>query len=191
MSICPSKDKDESKRLFSISFSILKHFGAINQFKMGLKSMNEKFVHTDNYKIMQYFLQNKGNILTLKQLMGILKYHNDHDVGSNLHNQVVDAICDFEIFLVGVSNVCYEDTILKDVLFFVASVDKISPFRLERKIDIRFDKNVSLPQASTCSLTLTLPFHDIANKLGLALKFGVEFEARNQKFFRAGEVLWN
>ena len=31
MSICPSKDKDESKRLFKISFKILKHFGAINQ----------------------------------------------------------------------------------------------------------------------------------------------------------------
>ena len=66
MPICLSKDKDESKRLFAISFIILKHFGAINQFKMGLKSINEKFIHTDNYKIMQYFLQNKGNVLTLK-----------------------------------------------------------------------------------------------------------------------------
>ena len=117
MSICPSKDKDKSKRLFTISFTILKHFGAINQFKMGLKSINEKFVHRDHYKIMQYFLQNEGNILTLKQLMDILKYHNDHDVGSNLHNQVVDAICDFEILLAGVSNDYYEDITLKDVFF--------------------------------------------------------------------------
>ena len=107
--------------------------------------------------------------------MDILKYHNVHDVGSNLHNQVVDAICDFEIFLAGVSNDCYEDITLKDVLFFVSSVDKVPPFGLEKKIDIRFDKNVSLPQASTCSLALTLPFHDIANKMVLALKFGVGF----------------
>ena len=117
MSVGPSKDKDESKRLFTISFTILKHFGAINQFKMGLKSINEKFVHTDNYKIVQYFLQNKGNILTLKQLMDILKYHNDHDVGSILHNQVVDAICDFEIFLAGVSNDYYEDIKLRMFYF--------------------------------------------------------------------------
>ena len=102
--ICPSKDKDESKRLFTISFTILKHFGAINQFKMGLKFINKKFVHADNYKIMQHFLQNKGNILTLKQFMDILKYHNDYDARSNLHNQVGDAICDFEVFLAGVSN---------------------------------------------------------------------------------------
>ena len=138
MSICPSKDKDESKSLFVIVFTILKHFGAINQFKMGLKSIDEKFVHTDNYKIMQYFPYNKGNILTLKQLMDILKYYNDHDVGSNLHNQVVDATCDFEIFLAGVSNGCYEDITLKNVLF--PSVDKIPSFGLENKIDVRFDK---------------------------------------------------
>ena len=40
ISICPSKDKNESKRLFTISFKILKHFGEFNQFKMGLKSIN-------------------------------------------------------------------------------------------------------------------------------------------------------
>ena len=66
MLVFPSEDKDESKRLFTISFPILKHFGAINQFKMGLKCINGKLIHTDNYKIMQYFLQNKSNILTLK-----------------------------------------------------------------------------------------------------------------------------
>ena len=59
--------------------------------------------------------------------------------------------------------------------FFVASVDKIPPFGLEKKIDVGFDKNVSLPQASTCSLTLTLSFYDIANKMILPLKFGVGF----------------
>ena len=107
--------------------------------------------------------------------MNILKYHNDHDAGSKLHNQVGDAICDFEVFLAGVSNGYYEDITLKDVLFFVASVDIIPPFGLEKKIDVPFDKNVSLPQASTCSLTLTLPFHDITNKMILPLKFGVGF----------------
>ena len=54
------------KALFTIIFTILKHFGTINQLKMELKSINEKFVHTDNYKIMQHFLQNKVNISTLK-----------------------------------------------------------------------------------------------------------------------------
>ena len=79
---------------------------------------------------MEHFLQNiKVDVLTLRQLMAILNYHNYHDVGSNLHNQVVDAICDFEIFLVGVSNGYYEDIMLKDVLFFVASIAKIAPFR--------------------------------------------------------------
>ena len=107
---------------------------------MGLKSIDEKFIHTDNYKIMQYFLQNKSNILTLKQLIDILKYYNDHDVGSNLHNQVVDATCDFEIFLAGVSNGYYEDITLKDVLFFLPIIDKIPSFGLENKIDVRFDK---------------------------------------------------
>ena len=68
ISICPTKDKDESKHLFTTSFTILKNFGAISQFKMVLKSINERFI-TDNYRIMQYFLQNKGNILTLRQLM--------------------------------------------------------------------------------------------------------------------------
>ena len=136
---------------------------------MGLKSINQKFVHTDNFKIMQYFLWNKGNILTLKQLMDILKYHNDHDIGSNLHNQIVDTICDFEIFFAGVSNGYCEDITLKDVLFFVAKEN------WKKKIDICFDKNVSLPQASTYSLTLLLPFHHTSNKMILALKFGVGF----------------
>ena len=78
---------------------------------------------------MEHFLQNINvDVLTLKQLMAILNYHNYHEVGSNLHNQVVDAICGFEIFLVGVSNEYYEDIILKDVLFSVASVAKIPPF---------------------------------------------------------------
>ena len=36
MSVCPWKDKDGSQHLFTISFTILKHFGAINEFKMGL-----------------------------------------------------------------------------------------------------------------------------------------------------------
>ena len=107
--------------------------------------------------------------------MAILNYHNYHDVGSNLHNQVVDAICDFEIFLVGVSNGYYEDIMLKDVLFFVASIAKIPPFGYKKKLDICFDKNVSLSQAFTCSLALTIPFDDIANKMVLAVKFGVGF----------------
>ena len=77
--------------------------------------------------------------------------------------------------MTGVSNGYYEDITLKDVLFVVASVDKIPPFGLQKKIDVRFDKNVSLPQASTHSLNLTLPFDDIANKMILALKFGVGF----------------
>lgn len=47
MSNCLSKDKDESESLFTISFTVLNHFGAINQFKMGLKSTNKTFVHTD------------------------------------------------------------------------------------------------------------------------------------------------
>ena len=124
---------------------------------------------------MQYFLQNKGNILTLKLLSDIFKQHIYHDVGFNLDNQVGDVICNFQIFLTGVSNGYYEDITLKDVLFVVASVDKIPPFGLQKKIDVRFDKNVSLPQASTYSLNLTLPFDDIANKMILALKFGVGF----------------
>ena len=70
--------------------------------------------------------------------MDILKYYNDHDVGSNLHNQVVDATCDFDIFLAGVSNGCHEDVTLKNVLF--PSVDKIPSFGLKNKIDVRFDK---------------------------------------------------
>ena len=77
--------------------------------------------------------------------------------------------------LAGVSNGYYEDITLKDVLFVVASVDKIPPFGLEKWIEVSFHENVSLSQASTCSLTLTLPFHDIANKMVLALKFGVGF----------------
>ena len=78
---------------------------------------------------MEHFLQNiKVDVLTLKQLMAILNYHNYHDVGSNLHNQVVDAICDFEILLAGVSNAYYEDIMLKDVLFSVAIIAKIPPF---------------------------------------------------------------
>ena len=125
---------------------------------------------------MEHFLQNiKVDVLTLRQLMAILNYHNYHDVGSNLHNQVVDAICDFEIFLVGVSNGYYEDIMLKDVLFFVASIAKIPPFGYKKKLDICFDKNVSLPQAFTCSLALTIPFYGIANKMVLAVKFGVGF----------------
>ena len=53
MSICPLKYRDESKGLFTINFTILKNFGAINQFKMGLKSLklarvvNLKLVFTD------------------------------------------------------------------------------------------------------------------------------------------------
>ena len=112
--------------------------------------MNENFVHANNYKIMQHFLQNKVNILTLKQLMDIFKYHSNH-VGVNHHNKVEDVICDFEIFLVGASNGYYEDITLKDVLFFVASVDKIPLFGLEKKINIRLDKNASLSPISTCS----------------------------------------
>ena len=93
MSICPSKDKDESNKAFIHHwFYNTQAFCVINQYRMGLKYIDEKFVHTDNYKIMQYFLQNKGNILTLKRLMDILTYHNDHDVCSNLHNQVADTI---------------------------------------------------------------------------------------------------
>ena len=131
--------------------------------------MNEKFIHANNYKIIQHFLQNKVNILTLKQLMDIFKYHSNH-VGVNHHNEVEGVICDFEIFLVGVSNGYYEDITLKDVLFFVASVHKIPLFRLEKKIDIRFNKDVSLSPTSTCSWNLTLTFRDIVNKIVLALK---------------------
>ena len=65
MLICPSKDKDKSKLLFTISFTTHKHFGAINQFKMGLQSINERFVIKNNYKIMQHFLQNKDILFTL------------------------------------------------------------------------------------------------------------------------------
>ena len=107
--------------------------------------------------------------------MDILEYHNGLDLGSNHHNQVVSAICDFEIVLAGVSNGYYEDITLMDVLFFVASANKSPPFGLKKDIGIRLDGNVSLPQTSTCSLTLTLSFHDIANKLALALTFGVGF----------------
>ena len=70
---------------------------------MGLKSINKKFVDTDNYKIMQSVLHNEVTILTLKQL----NCHSDHD-GFNHHNQVEDTICNFEIFLAGASNGFYQ-----------------------------------------------------------------------------------
>ena len=34
--------------LLTISFTVLEHFGSINQLKMGSKSINEKFIQTDN-----------------------------------------------------------------------------------------------------------------------------------------------
>lgn len=64
--------------------------------------------------------------------MDILEYHNGLDLGSNHHNQVVSAICDFEIVLAGVSNGYYEDITLMDVLFFVASANKSPPFGLKK-----------------------------------------------------------
>ena len=84
-------------------------------------------------------------------------------------------ICHCEIFPVGVSDDYYEDITLHDILFFVASIEKKFTFRFVKKIDKCSDKNVSLPQASARTITITLPFHGIATKMVLALKFRVEF----------------
>ncbi|XP_057300474.1 uncharacterized protein LOC130632632 [Hydractinia symbiolongicarpus] len=172
LNIVPVPDIEQNKQVFSISYLVMKNRAAISQFGEGLKSICPEFMLQSNCHTMKAFLLPDEKILTLDELLVILCFHNVEEIGSNLHRDISNAICDCELFLADVANGNYDEISLKDILFLFTGMDKIPRKGLDKNIDIFFNCDFNFPKISTCGLNATLPTKKVEHNLKIAAKFG-------------------
>jgi hypothetical protein len=138
LNITPSNQLETDKRLFLISFVLLKSSYAIQQFRDGLASIDDKMVHPDSYSLMQQFLQSNNKPMQLEELLTLFNYKRECDPESNKWRAIDDTICEFELFLNEISSSAVLDRFdvvltLRDVLFFLSGYDTIPPHGMPKK----------------------------------------------------------
>ena len=169
--ICPTDNINKNKRLLSISFIVLKNYGAIEQFKSGLENADRTLTLKDNSGKMKYFLMPVHYQLTLEHLLHNINVLKNGKEGSNAHRILEHLACDLEIFFAAVANGEMNGISLKDVLYLFTGLRKIPPFGLHKLVDIFFCDTFTAPKISTCGYTVTLPIQGWEQALTYAIKF--------------------
>ena len=176
LGIVPTKNTTENKRLFTISFVVLKIFGAIEQFCKGLKNVDSSFGDVANFKVMKTFLMPNNVKVKLEDILKVISFNKEgEEEGSNAWSITNNLACDFELFLASVANNEVDGVTLSDVLFLFTGLQRIPPFGLENNIEIFFSADLELPKISTCAYTVVLPHKDIEKAVKIALEFGTGF----------------
>ena len=83
-----------------------------------------------------------------------------------------DLICEFEMFVATLANHEMEDRTLSDFLFLLTGMERIPPFGLEKKIDVKFDPEEDFADISTCALRLNINPKDVGGILRKCVLYG-------------------
>ena len=175
-----NKTRPELKRLFSISRFVISKFSAIEQFRSGIASLSPSLADPTAYGEVKKYLLWRTVELSFNDIISIITYVqvSEFEIGSNNHNRVKVAIGEFELLLTEIESgdVLVEGKTVTygDILFFCTGTERIPPHGFGKTIDVEFH-DVSLPSASTCGLSLVLPYTNIREKVVIAIKHGGGF----------------
>ena len=95
--ICPTSNVNKKKRLFTITFTVLKNYGAIEQFKCGLENVDQTLTLKENSDKMKCFLIPVHYQLTLEHLLHNSNVLKNGEEESNEHRISENLACDLEI----------------------------------------------------------------------------------------------
>ena len=115
--ICPTGNVNENKSLLTISFIVLKNYGAIEQFKSGLENVDRPLTLKDNSDKMKCFLMPVHYQLTLEHFLLNINVFKNEEKGSNAHRISENLACDLEIFFATVANGEINGISLEDILY--------------------------------------------------------------------------
>lgn len=178
-----NRSEKELSRLYLLSKIVHEKYAAIDQYFSGMKSISPSLIIHSAYPIMKSFLEYRQIEITYEKMMSLFYYDdlNRFLPGSTKYALLQDNIVDFELLL---SNIEAGEVMLDEstplrfdhLIEFCTGVDRIPSYGFEKAIEITFH-DVSLPSASTCGLTLTLPTTALSEKIIMAIKFGQGFGA--------------
>ncbi|XP_057301645.1 uncharacterized protein LOC130636068 isoform X2 [Hydractinia symbiolongicarpus] len=175
-----NRSETELRRLFLINRIVHQNYSSIHQYISGIKSICPAFTEQRAYQIMEKYFLFSDKEISYDDMVALFNYEDldECEVGSNRFLEIQDCIVEFELFLSQVDSgeVTRNNLPLRfdQLVEFCTGVDRIPPYGFEKKIDVKF-KDVSLPNASTCSLTLTIPTKELSKRMATGIHFGEGF----------------
>ncbi|XP_057298887.1 uncharacterized protein LOC130629634 [Hydractinia symbiolongicarpus] len=175
-----NRSETELRRLFLINGIVHQNYSSIHQYISGIKSIYPAFTEQRAYQIMEKYFLFSDKEITYDDMVALFNYEDldECEVNSNRFLEIQDCIVEFELFLSQVDSgeVTRNNLPLRfdQLVEFCTGVDRIPPYGFEKKIDVKF-KDVSLPNASTCSLTLTIPTKELSKRMATGIHFGEGF----------------
>ncbi|XP_057306867.1 uncharacterized protein LOC130645038 isoform X2 [Hydractinia symbiolongicarpus] len=175
-----NRSETELRRLFLSNRIVHQNYSSIHQYISGIKSICPAFTEQRAYQIMEKYFLFSDKEISYDDMVALFNYEDldECEVGSNRFLEIQDCIVEFELFLSQVDSgeVTRNNLPLRfdQLVEFCTGVDRIPPYGFEKKIDVKF-KDVSLPNASTCSLTLTIPTKELSKRMATGIHFGEGF----------------
>jgi len=179
------KTTEELIRLYQISALINANFFAIHKFRSGVNSISKNILNVKNYEEIKQCLQYRATIeYTFEDFIQLIAYPQTinidaEEANSNFLDRLRNAISEFELFLLEVGkNMVQLDGELKlnfsDILLLLTGSDRIPLGGFEKKIEVFFTADVSIPKISTCGLIFTLPLamENFSKLMVNSIKFG-------------------
>ena len=157
----PTNDAAKNIELFVNAFCIITKYAAIEQFRKGIFSVCPKLLEYPCC-FSKYFTDEKPSV-KLENVPQIIKFVKTREKGSNLYQYEEEAILEFEMFLLNLSN--NESGVdLTDFLEFVAATDRIPIQGFGKPTEIFFVDTDRYSTASTCGLYMTVPLKSICRE---------------------------
>ena len=179
------KTTEELIRLYQISVLINANFFTIHKFRSGIISVSQNILNVKNYEEIKKYLEYGATIeYTFEDFIKLIVYPQATNIdadeaNSNYLDRLRNAISEFELFLLEVGNqIVHLDGELKlkftDILLLLTGSDRIPLGGFEKKIEVFFTDDVSIPKISTCGLMFTLPLkmENFAKLMVNSVKFG-------------------
>eukprot|EP00794_Sanderia_malayensis_P002483 gene2483-2858_t len=173
MEINPVGTTEECQKLFALSYVLFKNASSIQQFKDGILSISSVLADHKYFQHLKSFFLPSNKRLSLTEFLGLLKFQNTAEKGSNDFSTINNLICDLEVYFAEVGNGDVDGVTLEQLLFLFTSCESIPLFGFDKPIEVFFEKDVL--RISTCGLYITLPLEDTIKNLEVAVKFGAGF----------------
>eukprot|EP00794_Sanderia_malayensis_P021327 gene21327-23406_t len=173
MEINPVGTTEECQKLFALSYVLFKNVSSIQQFKDGILSISPVLAAYKYFQHLKSFFLPRNKHLSLTEFLGLLKFQNTAEKGSNDFSTINNLICDLEVYFAEVGNENVDGVTLEQLLFLFTSCESIPLFCFDKPIEGFFEKDVL--RISTCGLYITLPLEDTIKNLEVAVKFGAGF----------------
>eukprot|EP00794_Sanderia_malayensis_P008359 gene8359-9259_t len=173
MEINPVGTTEECQKLFALSYVLFKNVSSIQKFKDGIFSISPVLAAHKYFQHLKSFFLPRNKHLSLTEFLGLLKFQNTAEKGSNDFSTINNLICDLEAYFAEVGNGNVDGVTLEQLLFLFTSCESIPLFGFDKPIEVFFEKDVL--RISTCGLYITLPLEDTIKNLEVAVKFGAGF----------------